>query len=164
MRRTLMVVIGACVLAGVLPAQADTSRAAVSPIGLEKIVYSGTPGGVGTLKLMTEADFSCGLLKASKPNYLRWLFDDGRDGDIDLKGNIVCRDKKLFLMLKSKKNRYEGIRVKRPQKDTVKARFSFDIPELKSNHLDVTAKSKDSTSSGCTSTACKDTVGPLKAY
>ena len=164
MRRTLMVAVGVCVLAGMFPAQAGTSRAALSPIGLEKIVYSGTPGAVGTLKMVTETDFGCGLLKPNKPNYLRWLFDDGRDGDTDLTGNVVCRNKKLFLMLRSKKNRYEGIRVKRPDKDTVKATFSFDLKELKSNHLDVTAKSKDSTSTGCTSIACKDTVGPLKAY
>ena len=164
MRRILIGTIGACLIVGMVPAQAGPSRAAVSPIGIEKIVYSGTPGDVGTLKLVTDAEFGCGLLKPSKPNYLRWLFDDRRDGDIDLRGNIVCRGKKLMLMLRSKKNKYEAIRVKRPNKSTLRSTFSFDLPELKSKHLDVTAKSKDSTSTGCTAVACKDTVGPLKAY
>jgi hypothetical protein len=164
MRRIITGAVVACLSVVMVPAQAGIARAAVSPIGLEKIVYSGTPGDVGTLKMVTDDEFGCGLLKQSKPNYLKWLFDDGRDGDVDLKGNIVCKNKKLFLMLKSKKNRYEAIRVKRPSKDVVKATFSFDLAEFKANHLDVTAKSKDATSIGCTTVACKDTVGPLKAY
>jgi hypothetical protein len=164
MRRILLGTIGACLIVGMAPAQAGPSRAAVSPIGIHRIVYSGTPGAVGTLKLVTDADFGCGLLSPNKPNYLRWLLDDGRDGDVDLKGNIVCRNKNLVLVLKSNKNKYEAIDIKRPSKHMLKATFSFDLNEFKSKHLDATAKSKDSTSTGCTITACKDTVGPLKAY
>jgi hypothetical protein len=164
MSRTFVGIVGACLIVGMVPASAGTPRAAVSPIGIHKIVYSGTPGGVGTLKLVTDAEFGCGLLKPNKPNYLKWLFDDDRDGDVDLKGDIVCKDKKLVLMLKSKKNKYEPVRVNRPTKDVLKAKFSFDLIELKSKHLDVTAKSKDTTSPGCSPVACVDTVGPLKAY
>ena len=163
MRRMLILMVGACLIGGVLPAQAATERAAVSAIGIKKIVYSGTPGSVGTLKLVTDSEFGCGLLAPKKPNSLRWLFDDGRDGDIDLKGNFVCRKKKLMFELKSKKTKYESIRAKRPSKDTIKVTFTFDLAELKSKHLNVTAKSKDKTSPGC-ATACSDTVGPLKAY
>ena len=164
MRRVLIAMVGAGLMVGMVPAHAGPSRAAVSPIGIAKIVYSGTPGDVGTLKLETDADFGCGLLKPSKNNYLKWVFDDRSDGDTDLTGNIVCKGKKLVLKLKSNRNNYEAIEVKRPNKHTVKATFSFDLVELKSNHLDVTAKSKDTTSTGCTTVACKDTVGPLKAY
>jgi hypothetical protein len=162
MRRILIGAIGGCLLLGMIPGTA----LAASPIGIAKIVYSGTPGDVGTLKLVTDDEFGCGLLKPNKPNSLRWYLDDGRDGDTDLKGNIVCRNKKLVLELKSKKNNYEAIRVKRPKdnKSVLKATFSFDLTELKANHLDVTAKSVDKTSSGCTVVACKDDVGPLKAY
>ena len=164
MRRAPIAMVGACLLVGMVPAQAGPSKAAVSPIGIAKIVYSGTPGDVGTLKLETDADFGCGLLKPNKPNYLKWMFDDRSDGDTDLTGNIVCKNKNLVLKLKSNRNNYEAIEVKRPNKHTVKATFSFDLKELKSDHLDLTAKSKDTTSTGCTAVACKDTVGPLKAY
>ncbi|MGH2754224.1 MAG: hypothetical protein ACRDLB_07285, partial [Actinomycetota bacterium] len=163
MRRMLMVLLGACLVGGAIPAQVATAGAAVSPLGIKKIVYSGVPGGVGTLKMVTDGEFRCGLLARKKPNRLQWLFDAGRDGDIDLRGKFVCRNKKLMFDLKSKKNKYESLRAKRPSKDTIKVTFTFDLPELKSKHLNVTAKSKDKSSPGCAN-ACSDTVGPLKAY
>ena len=161
MRRTSIVILGACLSVGMLPAQAAPSRSAASPLNIEKIVYFGTPGELGTLKLVTEEDWGCNLLKNDQPTYLKWYMDDARDGDTDLWGHFVCVNNKLMFKMKSKKSQYEPIKAKRPDKHTVKVTFPFDLIEFKAKHLDVTAKSKDGVN--C-SPACKDTVGPLKAY
>ncbi|MEA2477472.1 MAG: hypothetical protein QOC87_1671 [Actinomycetota bacterium] len=132
------------------------------------IAYQGTPHSVGTLTITTQEGFACNYLKASRDAFLKWLFDDGKDGDFDLVGTFVCRSNKLYLDLRGKKsgNSYEPIRAKRKNARTTKVTFPFDLTEMKSKHLGLVVRSKDGVNASC-SPACRDRApdtGELSAY
>lgn len=126
-------------------------------------------GGNGFFTIKTHDGFACNYLKpGSKKTNLKLLFDDGRDGDIDLVGRFECSDNKLFMMLHGKEteNNYEPLRVKRPRAKVAKVAFQLDLAEFEATHLGVIVKSKDSTNVDC-DPKCVDRIpkkGSLKAY
>jgi hypothetical protein len=86
-----------------------------------------------------------------------WLFDGKGDGDIDLVGKVRClkfkggRELVLFLSGRDSGNSYEPVPLKRPNRHSMKATFSFDLPELKGAHVDMSVKVSDGVAEGCTS-------------
>ena len=137
-------------------------------LDVAQIAYRGTPHATGTLTIKTYEGFSCNYLKASRDAFLKWLFDDGNDGDFELVGTFVCRSNKLYLDLHGKKsgNNYEPIRAKRKNARTTKVTFPFDLTEMKSKHLGLVVRSKDGVNTAC-SPACRDRApdtGEMQAY
>jgi hypothetical protein len=121
---------------------------------------------LATLTLETENAWRCRYLKPAKKTALRWLFDDGADGDNDLIGDFVCRQKKLVFELHSEDSQYEPIFATRPDKRTVKVTMPLDVPELESDTLVLAAKSRDGAAGACDQT-CRDRApneGRMKAY
>jgi hypothetical protein len=118
---------------------------------------TGDKGDVGHLKIGTEDRWRCGYLKRNRNTSLRWVFDDGRDGDIDLVGKFVCREDVLNFNLRGPDtgNRYEPLTVQRPNRRTVKVNVPFDLVEFEDNHMGVVARSKDGEAPAC-ETPCSD--------
>jgi hypothetical protein len=121
-----------------------------------------------TLTIETAEDWKCRYLRASRDTKLQWRFDDGSDGDIDLKGDFVCDDGHLLFLLAGTDsgNNYEPLEGERPDKKTAKVTMPLDITELESDSLAVLVKSKDGEAKGC-ATACRDRApdtGKMTAY
>ncbi|MDQ3878389.1 MAG: hypothetical protein M3290_08600 [Actinomycetota bacterium] len=137
-------------------------------LDIATIAYHGTRHSTGTLTIKTYEGFSCNYLKPGRDAYLKWLFDDGKDGDFELVGKFVCRSNKLYMDLRGKKsgNNYEPIKAKRKNARTTKVTFPFDLPEMKSRHLGLVAKSKDGVNAAC-DPVCLDRApdsGEMPAY
>ncbi|MFP5298612.1 MAG: hypothetical protein ACLGHL_06475 [Actinomycetota bacterium] len=138
-------------------------------LDLSRLVVDATKGEAGFFTIKTHDNFRCGYLKPGKPNRLRLLFDDGRDGDIDLIGRFECDGDKLLMFLVGKEtgNNYEPLRARRPSNKTVKVAFQLDIAEFEADTLGVKVRTVDGTAEGCTDEPCKDSVpgkGTLQAY
>ena len=132
------------------------------------IKASGDRGELGHFTLRTENPWRCNYLKRSKDTSLRWLFDDGRDGDFDLVGRVVCVNSELVLRLHGPDtgNRYEDISVRRPNRRTAKVDVPLDLIEFDATHAGAVARSRDKEAPSCDS-ICTDRApnqGTLKIY
>jgi hypothetical protein len=135
---------------------------------------SGARHGMGRFSIETQRRFGCNKLKLGKPNRLKLLFDDQRDGDIDLVGRFYCfrgsySHNHWYLRLHgpSSGSHYEELRATRPDRHTINVAVPLDLLEFVGSHLGVLARSKDATAAACTSKACRDRApdaGNLKVY
>ena len=115
------------------------------------VVANGEKGDVGHLTVRTENRWRCRYLKGSRETSLKWLFDDRRDGDIDLIGRFVCRKGTLSFNLRGPDtgNQYEPLAVRRPNRRTAKVNVPLDLVEFEGAHMGVRARSKDGEASAC---------------
>lgn len=174
MRTLIRALVIALVIVSALPVAAaevtkDDPDDSDGKLDLSMLGVDATKGEAGFFTIKTHDGFKCGYLKPSKPNKLRLLFDDGRDGDIDLVGRFECHDDKLLMFLSGKEtgNNYEPLKARRPSNKTVKVAFQLDIAEFEADTMGVKVRSIDGTAEGCTEEPCRDSVpgkGTLKAY
>ena len=130
---------------------------------------SGSSGEVGRFRIETQRRYRCRYLRRSSSNRLKLLFDDRRDGDVDLVGRFKCSNHDWILDLKGPDtgSHYESLSVKRPNKHTVKVKVPLFLDELSGNHMGIYATSKDATAPACATTPCKDRApdsGTIKIY
>ena len=129
-----------------------------SPLDVVKLAYIDEGGGVGTLKVRTDAAWGCSYLKPPLTS-MKWFFDGGADGDVDLVGNLRCRNGRLWFFLRGtdSDNTYEPAPANRPNRTTARITMSFDLTELAGDNLAVKVKVRDGGAEGCTSSApCTD--------
>jgi hypothetical protein len=128
-----------------------------SRLDIRLISENADPGVGGALTIRTFGRWHSRYLRDASPTNLRWKFDDGDDGDVDLVGNFRYTNGALRLFLRGPGtgNRYEPIRARRPDPKTVRVRFSFDIAELQSSNLSVVAGSF-SAGPDCPGDKCRD--------
>ena len=134
-----------------------------SPLDVRKVTYHDKGGGVGSIKIVSDEAWDCEYFEPGL-NSMFWLFDGKADGDVDLVGKVRClkpssgpRDLVLFLHGKETGNSYEPVPLKKPEDDSMRGTFSFDLPELKGRHLNFVVKVKDGTAEGCTAAhKCKE--------
>lgn len=117
--------------------------------------------GIGRFTMTMQKRFHCRYLRQTKVRSLRWLFDDGGDGDFDLIGKFVCKRKGLRFHLRGTRthNRYEPIRPKRPNRRTLQVGVPLDLAEFRARRFSAVARSRDAQSPGC-SEPCKDRLPP----
>ena len=126
------------------------------PMDVRRLVHTQRGGDIHRFRVTTDGTWGCRYLKP-KTNTMRWFFDGGGDGDVDLVGNVKCvkrgggRDIQLFLRGKDSGNQYEPLGFTRPNRRTLNLTFSFDIPELNGNHVDLRIHTTDRTVDDCTS-------------
>jgi hypothetical protein len=127
-----------------------------SQLDIRLISINGDSGG-GSMTIRTFERWHSRYLGDARRTNLRWLFDDGDDGDVDLIGTFRHTNRRLRFFLKGTDtgNRYEPIRARRPDRKTVRVRFSFDIAELRSGNLSVSARSS-SAEADCPVDKCRD--------
>jgi parallel beta-helix repeat protein len=135
---------------------------------------TGTRHGTGHLRVKLQHRLRCRKLKLGDSNRLRLLFDDGRDGDLDLVGRFYCSRgsdarNHWFLRLRgpSTGSRYKRLHATRSSRHTLKVAVSLDLKEFRSTHMGVVASGKDATAAACDSKSCRDRapdVGSLKVY
>ena len=172
MKRVLSVVSVLCLLFVALPAHAAEDTDPDDKAGfldLAELVAVGDQGEIGTFTIKTHEGFACNYLKASTDNYLKIVFDDGRDGDADLVGRFKCIDNKLMFFLHGPDtgNDYEPFRADRPKAKVTRVAFAMDLAEFEANHMGVKVLAKDATNVDCKPDACKDRIpssGDLKVY
>jgi hypothetical protein len=129
-----------------------------SPLDVRELVFTPARGSGGTLKLTTDDRWDCEYIQPQL-NTMTWNFDGRADGDTDLVGRVRCVDGDLLLFLRGRSsgNRYEPVPGSRPNRKSVKFRFSFDLPELNGRHLGLSIDISDGAAEGCTSAnACHD--------
>ena len=128
-----------------------------SRLDIRLISENARPRRGGTLTIRTYGRWGSRYLRDGLPTNLKWRFDDRDDGDIDLIGNFRFTNGALRFFLRGTEtgNIYEPIRARRPDRRSVRVRFSFEIAELQSNRLSVEAKSFDR-GSGCRRNPCRD--------
>lgn len=174
MRNAFRVSLVAVLLALALPAGA-AEIATTDPddvagkLDLRELSFEAERNGAGFFTVKTHDAFGCNYLKKGKPNRLKLLFDDGRDGDVDLVGRFECMDGTLLMFLHGKEsgNNYEPLKAKRPTRKVAKVAFQLDIAEFESDTMGVKVRSVDGTAEGCTDDPCKDGIpakGSVKAY
>jgi hypothetical protein len=114
-----------------------------SRLDIRLISENAEPGVGGAMTIRTFGRWHSRYLRDALPTSLKWKFDDGDDGDVDLVGNFRYKNGALRLFLRGPDtgNRYEPIRARRPNRRMVRVRFSFDIAELQSSNLSVMASS-----------------------
>jgi hypothetical protein len=127
-----------------------------SQLDIRLISVNGDSGG-GAMTIRTFERWHSRYLRDARPTNLRWLFDDGDDGDIDLIGTFRRTNGRLLFFLNGTDtgNHYEPIRARRPDPKSVRVRFSFDIAELRSRNLSVLARSF-SAGGDCPVDKCRD--------
>jgi hypothetical protein len=127
-----------------------------SKLDIRLISVNGDIGG-GSMTIRTFERWHSRYLRDARRTNLRWLFDDSDDGDVDLIGTFRHTNGRLLFFLKGTDtgNRYEPIRARRPDPKSVRVRFSFDIAELPSNNLSVSARSF-SAEADCPVDKCRD--------
>lgn len=125
------------------------------------ISFGEEPNGIGRFTMVMKRRVRCRFLRPTKDRSLRWLFDDGGDGDFDLIGRFVCKRKQLRFYLRGTRtqNRYEPIRPKRPDLRTLKVGVPLDLAEFRAKRFSAVAKSRDAQSPGC-SEPCRDRLPP----
>ena len=129
-----------------------------SPLDVIKLAYIDEGGGVGTLKLETDARWACKYLRP-RLTTIKWFFDGAADGDVDLLGNLRCQNGRLWMYLRGTDsgNNYEPAPANRPNKRTVRVTMSFDLTELEGDNLAVKVKVRDGAAEGCSDTEpCND--------
>ena len=129
-----------------------------SPLDVQRLAYIDEGGGVGTLKITTYAKWSCSYL-APPGASVKWFFDGAADGDVDLIGNLRCRNGRLWLFLRGTDsgNTYEPVPANRPNRTTARITMSFDLSELAGDNLAVKVKVRDTTAEACSRTdPCTD--------
>jgi hypothetical protein len=128
-----------------------------SRLDIRLISENARPVVGGGLTIRTFRRWHSRYLRDGRPTNLRWLFDDGDDGDFDLIGDFRRRNGRLLFFLRGTNtgNRYEPLRARRPDPRTVRVRFSFDIAELQSSDLSVVARSF-SAGPDCPGDPCRD--------
>lgn len=174
MKNAIRILVVALMLAAALPAAAaemtkNDPDDSDGKLDLRQLVVDATKGEAGFFTIKTYEGFKCGYLKKDKPNKMRLLFDDGRDGDIDLVGKFECSNDKLWMFLHGIEtgNNYEPLRARRPSNKTVKVAFQLDIAEFEADTMGVKVKTVDGTAERCTEVACRDSApgkGTLQAY
>ncbi|MDP9225272.1 MAG: right-handed parallel beta-helix repeat-containing protein [Actinomycetota bacterium] len=149
---------------------ATDSNHTAGRLDIARLNARGSRHGTGHFKIATQRRFRCQTLKLSKPNHLKLLFDDRRDGDADLVGRFFCSKgssrNHWFLRLHgpSTGSHYEALRATRPNRHTLKVTVPLDLREFKGTHMGVFARSKDA---ACNPNACRDRAphnGSLKVY
>jgi hypothetical protein len=146
-----------------------TNRVHKGRLHIAALRANGSRHGTGHFRIETERRFGCRKLNVGKPNRMKLLFDDKRDGDADLIGKFLCSKGHWSLHLHgpSTGNRYEALHATRPNRRTLKVTVPLDLRELKGRHMGVYARSKDASSPACTPKACRDRTpraGSLKVY
>jgi hypothetical protein len=162
MRRLAPVASALLLVVSLLAPPAGAKETATDPndtegqLDIVEISFKGAAGAVSTVKLKTQNPWGCKFLRQGVKTSLNWYFDDGEDGDNDLIGKFVCvkansDNPKLILKLHGKAtgNNYDAVPAKKPNKKTVKATFSFDLPDFESDHASAHARSQDAISEGC---------------
>ncbi|MDQ4025963.1 MAG: hypothetical protein M3217_10840 [Actinomycetota bacterium] len=137
-------------------------------IDISLIKFVEDPEDVATLTIRTHSAWKCRELRPAAKTQLKWLFDGSGNNDWDLVGKFVCRDGVLVFQLRSTdgSNQYEPIAAERPNKRTVKVTMPLDLTELDGQHLDLAAKSKDTSGETCIED-CVDRApdkGRMRAY
>jgi hypothetical protein len=171
-KKALSLLSAAIVLAIALPAHAATDTDPDDKAGfldLAELVAVGDKGDVGTFTIKTHEGYACNYLKPSSDNYLKLMFDDGRDGDTDLVARFKCIDNKMMVFLHGPQtgNTYDEFRADRPKAKVTRTAFSMDLIEFEANHMGVKVLAKDATNVDCKPDACKDRIpssGDLKVY
>jgi hypothetical protein len=128
-----------------------------SRLDIRLISENARPHRGGALTIRMFRRWGSRYLRDALPTNLRWRFDDGDDGDFDLVGKFRFTDGALRFFLRGPDtgNIYEPLRARRPDRRSVKVRFSFDIEELQSNRVSVVASSFDG-GPDCPGDPCRD--------
>jgi hypothetical protein len=127
-----------------------------SPIDVRRVEFTDRGGQIATIKVGTDDGWSCSYFEPGLTT-MKWLFDGRGDNGIDLVGKVRClkfqggRDLVIFLSGKESGNSYEPVPLKKPNHHSMKATFSFDLPELSGRHVDMRVKVSDGVAEGCTS-------------
>lgn len=165
-----------CALRGVKCKTAGSSTGTTQGprrLNITRLRARGSRHGTGHFRIETKHRFGCRVLKLAKPDRLKLLFDDRRDGDVDLIGRFSCSRANgrnhWFLRLHgpSTGSHYEALRATRPNRHTLKVTVPLNLKEFQGSHMGVFARSKDATASACSPTACRDRaphVGTLRVY
>jgi parallel beta-helix repeat protein len=166
-----------CTLNGVKCTTAGSSTDTTQNTGklnITRLRARGSRHGTGHFRIETKHRFGCRKLKLAKPNRLKLLFDDRRDGDADLVGRFFCtkgNDSRNHWFMRlhgpSTGSHYEALHATRPNRHTLKVTVPLQLREFKGAHMGVFARSKDATASACIPKACRDRAprkGSLKVY
>lgn len=126
------------------------------------------PEDIANLTIRTHSAWKCGMLRPAAKTQLKWYFDGSGNNGFDLVGSFVCREGTLVFELRSTDgdNNYEPIVADRPNKRTVNVTMPLDLTELNGQHLDLIAKSKDTSGETCIED-CVDRApnkGRMRAY
>jgi hypothetical protein len=127
-----------------------------SPVDIRQLVHRDKGGDVHAFKVTTDDNWTCSYLEP-KLTKVHFLFDGGSKPDADLVGKLRClkfeggRDLVLFLSGRDTNNSYEPISVIKPDRHTMRFKFSFDLVELTGKHVDMYIKVTDGQAEGCTS-------------
>jgi hypothetical protein len=126
-------------------------------LDIKRITVNAEPQELGTMIIRTYGPWNSTFLRPALDNPLVWKFNDGDDRDFDLLGTFRYTDGalRLFLTGVDTGNTYGPFLASRPDRRSVRVRFSFDIPELQSNHLSVVVRS-ESSGRECPDDPCKD--------
>jgi parallel beta-helix repeat protein len=132
---------------------------------------TGSRGGSGHFKVETQGGFTCRKLRVGKSNRLKLLFDDQRDGTVDLVGKFYCAKgtdsrNHWFVRIRgtSSGSHYGALRATRPNRRTVKVTIPLNLKEFTAAHMGVSARSKDATAPVCVPHACRDRASSLEVY
>jgi hypothetical protein len=158
MKRMIALVAGALLLFA-MPASAQTFTDPddmTSPLDIRKLEHTDKGKDVHLLKVTTDDNWRCDYI--GELGKIRFFFDGRGDGDTDLVGKVRCLDPKgprrdlvLFLSGKDSGNSYDPVPINRPNKHTMKVKFSFDLIELRGPHVDLSFGVTDGQAEGCTS-------------
>lgn len=127
-----------------------------SPLDVRELKHKDLGNEVHVLRVTTDDNWPCRYFDPSF-NKMKWYFDGRGDNRVDLIGRVKClkagneRDLVLFLHGPRTGNQYEPIPLQKPTRHTIRARFTFDIPELNGEHVDTFIKVQDGMAEGCTS-------------
>jgi hypothetical protein len=156
-----------CTIAGLSIDRNDTAGG----LDITSVRATGSRHGTGYFKIGTESMFTCRKLRQGKSNRLKLLFDDQRDGSVNLVGKFYCAKgsdsrNHWFLSLKnpSSGRRYQALHATRPSRHAVKVTVPLNLKEFTGTHMDVSARSKDATAPACMPSSCRDRAGSLDVY
>ena len=127
-----------------------------SPLDIRELVHKDKGNDVHSFKVTTDDNWRCRYLEPGLTK-IHFYFDGKGDGDTDLIGKTRClkhqggRDLVVFLSGKDSGNSYEPVTINKPNRHTMRFKFSFDIPELRGPHVDLFIKVEDGFAEGCTS-------------
>ncbi len=136
----LALALGPMILVAFLIVPATTMSSASAKEGQGKLRFSffifkapEKRSGIGRYTMYMKKPLRCRYLEPAKDRSLKLLFDNGRDGDFDLKGKFVCTEGRLLLFLRGTQthNRYEPIRPERLSPSDLRVGIPLDLAELK---------------------------------